>query len=321
MKRFGILIGGLALVVAALAMGLPSGAAAQTEVAVAGDEAQYAPAGAKTCMKCHDETEKQPVLSILKTPHAQVADPRTPFAQKACESCHGASPQHLEKPAEGAPRKAPTVSFGPKYASPVQVQNGQCLTCHESKLRMHWKGSLHEAREVSCVSCHDVHTQEDAALSKAAQPAVCFACHKQQRADVFKPSTHPIREGQVACSDCHNPHGSSGPKLLVRGTVNETCYTCHADKRGPFLWEHQPVREDCRNCHTPHGSIQPRLLNARMPYLCQQCHMETFHPSTLYSGTGAPPLGAAQQLLGKSCINCHSQIHGSNHPSGPRFTR
>jgi DmsE family decaheme c-type cytochrome len=125
----------------------------------------------------------------------------------------------------------------------------------------------------------------------------------------------------MSCSDCHNPHGAPGPVLLSENTINDTCYQCHEDKRGPFLWEHQPVREDCTLCHTPHGATQPRMLIARMPYLCNMCHSENFHPSTLRSGTGVPPRGASDNLLARSCINCHSQVHGSNHPSGTGLTR
>jgi DmsE family decaheme c-type cytochrome len=158
-------------------------------------------------------------------------------------------------------------------------------------------------------------------LTKIEQPQVCFGCHQDKRAQVNRRSHHPIEEGKVVCSDCHNSHGSPSIRLLARNSVNETCYQCHAEKRGPFLWEHQPVREDCTNCHNPHGSNQESLLNVRTPYLCQQCHQEAFHPSSLYSGTGIPPLGAAQQLLGKGCLNCHSKVHGSNHPSGSRLTR
>ena len=88
---------------------------------------------------------------------------------------------------------------------------------------------------------------KDPVLTKATQPEVCFACHKEQRAQTHRVSTHPIDAGKMACSDCHNPHGSTGPKLLVKNNVNETCYTCHAEKRGPFLWEHGPVIDDCTN--------------------------------------------------------------------------
>jgi DmsE family decaheme c-type cytochrome len=133
---------------------------------------------------------------------------------------------------------------------------------------------------------------------------------------------HPVREGKVVCSDCHNPHGSPGPRQLVKNSVTETCYQCHAEKRGPYLWEHQPVREDCTNCHNPHGSNQFRMLKVRQPFLCQECHGEAYHPATFYSGDDIPPAASpAQQVVGRSCTNCHSVIHGSNHPSGSRFTR
>jgi DmsE family decaheme c-type cytochrome len=275
----------------------------------------------RVCTKCHDETEKAPVLAILKTKHAMMADKRTPFADQACMTCHGPSDKHLVKPPEGQKRALPDITF--KAGRPVSSteKNAVCLTCHESSLRLHWKGSQHEFRGLDCSSCHTVHTGQDPTLVKRTQPETCFACHKEKRAQVFRPSSHPIREGKVACSDCHNPHGSRGPKQLVKNSVNETCYTCHYEKRGPFLWEHAPVRDDCTNCHTPHGSIHPALLKTRVPWLCQQCHLAQFHPSTAYSGTGVPPQGAAQQLLAKGCLNCHSQVHGSNHPSGPRFTR
>ena len=126
---------------------------------------------------------------------------------------------------------------------------------------MNWQGSAMQRNGVACTDCHTAHAAKDPVLVKATQPEKCFTCHAEQRADSFKYSHHPIREGLVVCSDCHNPHGSPGDtKSLKEFTVNETCYNCHADKRGPMLWEHQPVRDNCLNCHTPHGSNQPRLL-------------------------------------------------------------
>ena len=135
---------------------------------------------------------------------------------------------------------------------------------------MNWQGSQHQATT-------RLHTAtpprgQGSGAGEDDPAGSCFTCHAQQRAESFEFSHHPIREGKVVCSDCHNPHGSPGPKLLKEFTVNETCYTCHADKRGPLLWEHEPVREDCTNCHTPHGSTEARLLKERPPYLCQQCH-------------------------------------------------
>lgn len=279
---------------------------------------KYADAGAKTCMKCHDEP---PVTLILHTPHAQRADKRTPFASHDCETCHGASPEHLVKPAEGKKRASPQIVFSNKSSTPVADRNKVCLGCHKGGLRINWAGSQHQSEDVACTNCHKVHTLKDRMLVKAEQPKTCFKCHVRQKVESRRLSRHPIKEGKVVCSECHNPHGTFGPKLLVKATVNETCFQCHAEKRGPFLWEHAPVSEDCTNCHTPHGSTQPRLLKVRTPFLCQTCHSEAFHPSTLYSGTALPSATPGSRLLAKGCLNCHPKVHGSNHPSGPRLTR
>ena len=265
--------------------------------------------GANTCLVCHNQP---PVTHILQTPHA-------PLSLNNCQSCHGPSTDHTRQ------MNSPDIVFGENTgrfpASDVQVQNQACLNCHGSGSRFNWHGSQHDFADLSCSSCHTIHAMGDPVLLKIEESQVCFGCHQDKRAQINRRSHHPVEEGKVACSDCHNSHGSPGVSLLLNNTVNETCYQCHAEKRGPFLWEHQPVREDCSNCHNPHGSNQQSLLNVRTPFLCQQCHQEAFHPSSLYSATGIPPGGAAQQLLGKDCMNCHSTIHGSNHPSGSRLTR
>ncbi len=308
-----------------MSMAMPAGAETAAEqqladaqqVAATQDEnAQYAPRGEDSCLRCHDEP---PATLVLDGPHALKADERTPFANHQCESCHGASPEHLRKEEGQEQRDPPAITFGAGSATPVATQNQVCLDCHKGGERMNWHGSQHQMADVPCASCHDIHAHRDTVQAKATQSEVCFNCHKQQRADSFKRSHHPTREGEVACSDCHNPHGSPTPTLLRGLTVNDTCYDCHAEKRGPFLWNHAPVREDCTICHTPHGSTQPRLLKARVPFLCQECHMAQYHPSTAYDG--ASLAGNAHQLIAKGCLNCHSQVHGSNHPSGVRNMR
>lgn len=324
------LIVALGLLIAALGFSPGAQAGSATDLpdlggSASGNSAPHAAAmdAVRTCTKCHDETEETPVLSILKSKHAVMADPRTPFADQACMSCHGPSKAHLA-PAVDGQRARTDVDFSHKSGTPAATRNQVCLGCHEKSVRMHWKGSPHESENVACTSCHTVHNQSDPVLAAVTQTDVCVTCHKGKRADLLKPSNHPLREGKMSCSGCHNTHGSTGPRLLVKDTVNETCFTCHAEKRGPFLWEHAPVREDCSSCHKPHGSVHASLLKSRTPWLCQTCHLAAQHPSTAYSGTGLPgatlPSGA-QQLLGKNCMNCHSEVHGSNHPSGARKTR
>lgn len=313
----------------------------------AADEAKPAPKdlvlkGDAVCTQCHDETDPYPVLDIGKSKHGNPADPRNP----TCTTCHGESKTHVNKPPGVTKRPKPDLTFGKRAISPlgerveryfgehgrgtttpVAERNGACLACHEKDAkRTHWEGSAHEAGDVACTSCHQIHTAHDRVRDKKTQPDVCFACHKEQRADSHKISHHPIDEGKVVCSDCHNPHGSAGPKLLLKNTVTETCFTCHAEKRGPFLFEHQPVTEDCTNCHTPHGSNISPLLKSRPPFLCQECHDGT-HASQTPVGPNAAgkqaglTVAPSKNNVGNACMNCHRQVHGSNSPAGGYLQR
>ena len=296
----------------------------------ANQTSEYTEKGADTCIKCHDEDSEFPVFSIFKTKHAQPADKRTPFGHLQCEACHGPGANHARK-AQPGEKQAPIMSFGPssKLASdkrnpvPPEEQNRICLGCHRGDARIGWNTSAHESGNLACVSCHKLHAQHDPVLTTSSQPEVCYKCHQKQRADFNKPSVHPVRFGLIACSECHRPHGSNTSALLTKPTLNQTCYTCHAEKRGPFLWEHAPVTEDCTLCHTPHGSVYPALLKKNPPLLCQQCHSQAGHPSLAHTsdalpGGTSPPSGF---LLAGSCTNCHSQVHGSNHPSGVKLMR
>ena len=264
--------------------------------------------GDAQCTRCHNESEEYPVLAIGKTKHGTIADARTP----TCTSCHGASTTHINRPAGTTVRPKPDRVFNKKGNTAPEAQNQACLTCHQGGKRMHWETSLHASRDTTCTSCHQIHTGHDKVRDKQDQAQVCFTCHKEQRAQVHRPSRHPIPEGKVTCSDCHNPHGSAGPKNLVRDNVNDTCYTCHMEKRGPFVRTHQPVQEDCSICHNPHGTTTPNLLRTRPPFLCQQCHEPTSHRGGVASLTGT---STGANVTARGCLNCHTQIHGTNNPA------
>lgn len=286
------------------------------------------------CTVCHDPSAKVPIFSIYQTRHGVKADAGAP----TCQSCHGESVVHLKDAG-----KPTDVVFGAhsKNISPAEVRNATCLTCHASSAaRANWPGSEHETQGVACTNCHNIHAPDQKVLMKATQAEVCFTCHKDQRAQVHRVSAHPLAVTSLAsvpkmvCSDCHNPHGSTGPTLMIKNSVNETCFTCHAEKRGPFLWEHAPVTESCTNCHTPHGSTNAPLLKTRQPWLCQDCHSGD-HANQVDSGAnlglgavttinGAQAPGARApriQMGGRACITCHQLIHGSNHPAGAKFQR
>jgi DmsE family decaheme c-type cytochrome len=270
--------------------------------------------GAGTCLGCHDEDYVPPLFPIFKTKHGVLADPRTPFASQQCEACHGPGDVHVKARKK---RGGTIINFGKNVWTPVKDQNEKCLACHQTHQRIEWKGSIHEFNGLACVSCHKIHVAKDPVLDRAEQANVCYTCHRSKQAKFFESSHHPVREGQMACSECHNVHGEDGTGLLVKATSREKCTSCHAEKRGPFLWEHPPVAEDCTLCHDPHGSNQPALLRKRVPQLCQECHDPSGHPSVSYNGSKLP--SAFMQV--KGCLNCHSAIHGSNHPSGSTLLR
>ena len=279
---------------------------------------EYSEKGADTCLMCHASMGDFPVFDIFKTKHANRADKRTPFAGLQCEACHGPGAKHA-----GSGDKNLINSFEDRDWRPPAERNKPCLGCHKGNARTGWHGSTHESNKLACTNCHKLHAARDPVLAKATQPEVCYKCHLKQRAEFAKPSAHPVRFGKIGCSECHNPHGSNAAALLVKPTVNQTCYTCHAEKRGPFLWEHAPAAEDCTLCHTPHGSIRASLLTKNPPLLCQQCHTVAGHPSVARTGASLPGGGGGGSafLLAGACTNCHSQVHGSNHPSGVKLMR
>jgi len=297
----------------------PADKAAEPPAAPPAMGTEYSEKGADTCLMCHVEGGDFPVFEIFKTKHANRADKRTPFAGLQCEACHGPGKKHADGGGgpDGINSQKPTSFLTPKE------RNKYCLECHQGGSRIGWHAGAHDSNNLACASCHKIHAERDPVLKTATQPEVCYKCHRRERADFSKPSTHPVRFGKMACSDCHSPHGSNSTGMLIKPTVNQTCYTCHAEKRGPFLWEHAPVAEDCTLCHHPHGSINQARLKKNPPLLCQQCHSVAGHPSVARTPAGLPGGGGGGSafLLAGSCLNCHSQIHGSNHPSGAKLMR
>lgn len=284
---------------------------AQAPAAQAAPQAGYV--GSDTCTTCHT-TEGD---SLKGTPHGQANNPRSPAAGHGCESCHGPGQAHVDDEAKGHIRK-----FTALKASEV---SDTCLTCHNRGTHAGWEGSAHDRRNLSCTTCHSVHSPKsfEHQLVKGSEIELCATCHRVQVAKTERAVAHmPVREGKMSCSSCHNPHGSiSNVKALKTGSsVAELCISCHTEMRGPMLWEHAPVRENCATCHDPHGSSNDRMLVVRMPMLCQRCHVATSHPSSIYDKDEIT-VNKSNRMFGRSCVNCHSNIHGSNHPSGQFFMR
>jgi len=267
--------------------------------------------GQETCVGCHD-TEG---TNIHQTAHGKKQIPGSPEAEKGCESCHGPGSAHLDDPS------VPGSINRFTQMKPRDV-SATCLTCHTRGNHTQWKGSMHDARNLSCITCHSVHApkSEKSQLKAANIVDTCRTCHTPEVAKQQRTGHMPVREGKMTCTTCHNPHGTTSVRMLRTGNwINETCTSCHAEKRGPFLWDHAPVREACSTCHDPHGSNNDRMLVAKLPILCQSCHIGTKHPSTIYDANALA--SKSNRLIGRGCVNCHAQIHGSNSPAGNTLLR
>jgi DmsE family decaheme c-type cytochrome len=272
--------------------------------------AQAGYVGQDTCVTCHQGFD----TTINATKHGFVKNARTPAAAQGCETCHGPGEAHVQDPQKVKPKQFDKLS--------AKAVSDTCTTCHNRGQHAFWQGSQHEARNVACVSCHSVHSPKSlkAQLKAPDQLKLCVNCHRDKVAKLEKSGHMPVREGKMECTSCHNPHGSTNVRLLrVGNSVNEACASCHAEKRGPYLFEHAGINGDsCATCHDPHGSSNDRMLVTKLPFLCQRCHAHTRHPGTIYDNKVAQ---TSNRLYSRSCVTCHSAIHGSNHPAGSTFLR
>ena len=276
---------------------------------------------ATDCKACHEPS----VTRMEQTKHGTLPE--------SCATCHDRDKamQHGKDRADGKETPGPSVK-----ALKASEINATCMGCHEKKRQASWAGGVHDRRQVACINCHSVHSFKStkAQLKTASDSETCFGCHKTQRAQSNRQSHHPVKEGKMGCASCHDPHDGSRPNMLLADSTNELCYKCHAEKRGPFLFEHAPVKEDCATCHQPHGSNHKRMLSQKLPNLCWNCHLSGsghFGSGDNFSteqGARVVPPGAPSgyptvnsRFVEKSCKNCHINLHGSNSPSGAHFIR
>ncbi|MEI8373719.1 MAG: cytochrome c3 family protein [Planctomycetota bacterium] len=256
------------------------------------------------CYRCHGEMAD---LSKIAGPH-QIGGPNG----FNCTTCHEAHGQLKE-------------------SSRTEL----CLSCHKGTPTMAWHSSLHERSGVACTDCHNPHpsarvpqtvnidhyqVNRPKRLAMSVQePEVCFKCHAKIYGLTDMPSHHPIKEGKMVCSDCHDVHGEALGNLKEE-TVNMVCYRCHAEKQGPFAYEHPPVTERCTICHESHGTVADNLLRQPATFLCLRCHAG--HHNRQRDLQNKPVF---KKELYTDCLSCHGEIHGSDRPSsagvGGRFTR
>ena len=336
--RFGLVSLVIAILVVAVITGeLPQaedGEHEQTHQLLADKLAagEYSRRGADVCLGCHDEEEAFPIALVFANIHGHPHFRGTPFetsdsaqlpAGMQCEACHGPMANHGVKILPKDSVREPMLNFGEQGNAKPDLENQMCLTCHDDYNRMHWYTSPHQLADLSCGDCHEVHNSVDPIRTREHQTTLCMSCHLDVALEITQRSSHPIQDSHLVCTDCHDPHGTNMvSREIVKGeSLNESCFRCHTEMRGPFTWEHPPVVEDCSICHTSHGSNQASLLKTRVPQLCQSCHSSLGHRSLALTGDLDTSDPNAMFAFAQGCLNCHSSIHGSDHPSGNLFRR
>ncbi len=267
--------------------------------------------GSTTCQGCHEDIFN----AFQKNPHQVVeTDKKRGFETKACESCHGPGSKHAESMTAADIRQP--AKLKPAAADKV------CLTCHLNQpTHVGRINSSHARNQVSCTACHSVHKNGPHGLvarKPADVNAQCAKCHTDVWASFQRPYKHRVPEGAMSCVDCHNPHGSFQPRAMIQtANANEPgCIKCHGDKRGPFVFEHAPVKlEGCATCHEPHGSANPRMLTrAQVRFVCLECHANLPGPTAPANGSLAtvpPALHDLRTPRFQNCTLCHQKVHGS----------
>lgn len=282
---------------------------AKPDAAAGGAKKEYV--GSETCAGCHDEIS----TDFKKNAHAILdTNKRRGWEGKACESCHGPGSVHAETNAAADIR------------SPNQMQaaaiDEMCLACHKNQATHAGRlQSGHARNSVACTGCHNMHKADEEASSVQFRRAAginknCAGCHLEVWASFQKPHRHRLPEGAMSCTGCHNPHASFLTRnQRMAGGHEPGCFSCHADKRGPFVFEHAPVRnEPCTVCHEPHGSVNPRMLTrAETANLCLECHSNIQSPPKATVAGGIPPaIHDLRSPRWRNCTVCHQKVHGSN---------
>lgn len=174
---------------------------------------------------------------------------------------------------------------------PKDVQDKNCLECHEDKT----KGkAVHSAIAMGCSTCHNVKSDGTTTTVELVAPKneLCFTCHEKGKEEVLH---KPYEQGQ--CVTCHSPHSSDFPKQ-TRTEGNTLCLACHADRN---------VTGDKVTLFASEEISAQEFGEA--PKILPNDKAQIGHPFASHPVSGmADPTNPAQKI---SCLSCHEQ-HASS---------
>lgn len=226
------------------------------------------------------------------------------------------------------------VMVPPEIPGATFVGSETCAECHanvtkEFPTATHARLMAHgsNSKNIGCETCHgpgSLHNESGGArhtiINPDRSPEVCFQCHLDMKGRFNLPSAHPVMHGKMSCSDCHDPHkghAAVGGPFMV-DSQSDVCSKCHVAQRGPFVFEHEAVREGCTTCHDPHGTPNDKMLVQRNQNLCLKCHFQQ------QVAPGVVVIGGRDHsafLQRGTCwsAGCHEAVHGSHINSSLRF--
>lgn len=208
------------------------------------------------CLACHKDKEKDMEADFSQTHRSHES--------LRCFECHAV---HLtQEDSEGSVRNFEKKS-----------QAVDCTKCHQS-LASDFESSSHGRASLRCLECHTEHETKNNSESMDEELSRCIHCHPNQELEFKSAFPHPLRDRQVRCSDCHDPH-RDGPKAMLRKEGDRLCGDCHGDilieaGRHPVSrgTRHAFGAVHCMDCHEHHGSNYEKVLKYSPEQICETCH-------------------------------------------------
>ncbi|MDX1631678.1 MAG: cytochrome c3 family protein, partial [Thermoanaerobaculia bacterium] len=257
-----------------------------------GGESEPERIGLETCAGCHEQAETFPQGS-----HGRAMERWDPdLLARSCDTCHEAGEDHVldpmpenvnRIPADGACLSCHAEKEGQMaLATPDHARRAEvgCLDCHDeghdapdtehllAATPVKVCGDCHGSKRAAahrpfahrdgdepfpCTSCHSVHGETRTGRLLAEGSVACIECHTEKTGPFVFP--HPPREVE-GCPACHQPHGSTNPRMLTRRSIPDLCIECHPGI--PAFHDLTQSRfRACVSCHTAvHGSNRDVLL-------------------------------------------------------------
>lgn len=255
-------------------------------VALGGDAADIA------CTDCHAgdrrHWEEDPAANPMTDPGKVAA----PAEERICAACHRNAHQQnmLERNvhlAQGVSCSGCHSLHGSTQASLLRSAEPRlCLDCHTRVEGQFARPYRHPVSEgvVRCSECHTDLDRTSRALSHNGANAACVRCHAEFAGpfpyEHQATLDHSTEEG--GCLSCHDPHGSSLPRMV----------------RQPYA---QPHSQLCSQCHSvPRHFSNPMHGTAFAATPCNECHVDIH-------GSYENRLFVNESLTARGCFNpgCH----------------